>query len=602
MPKIKKVAKKKNVVKKVLKKVVKKVVKKTVKKAAVKKAVAKKTAKKTAAKSVMSKGLKTKKTRRPIKAKTPKLRAPKGRMKYSVKITKQRHKDLILILDFGSQYTQLIARRIREKKVFCRIVPFNITTEEIVKQNPKGIILSGGPLSVYDDNAPLPDEKIFELGLPILGVCYGMQAIVQMFGGKIKRSKQREYGRAELFVDRNRDLFANLPSNLTCWMSHGDETISVPKGFNVLAHTLNAPIAAIGNPHKKIFGVQFHPEVVHTQRGNQILTNFVYQICSCFPRWTMEKFVNASIKQIKEQVDKKKVVLGLSGGVDSSVAAMLIQKSIGRQLQCIFVDNGLLRKNEVRSVERTFKTNLKMNLMVVDASKGFLKRLAGVVDPEEKRKIIGDEFIKVFQESAKKFKNVAFLAQGTLYPDVIESISPLGGPSAKIKSHHNVGGLPKNMKLELIEPLRELFKDEVRTIGKQLGLPDGVVKRQPFPGPGLAVRILGDVTEERLEILREADERVMEEIKRAGLYDQIWQSFAVLLPVKTVGVMGDQRTYENVIAIRCVSSDDGMTADWFPLDHALMGRISNRIINEVDGVNRVVYDISSKPPATIEWE
>lgn len=581
--------------------------KKTPQKTATKKTVAKKTAKKAvktkaAAKSVMSKGLKTKKTRRPIKAKTPKLRAPKGRVKYSVKITKQRHKDLILILDFGSQYTQLIARRIREHKVFCRIVPFNITPEEISKQNPKGIILSGGPLSVYDDHEVLPNEKIFELGLPVLGICYGMQAIVQMHGGKIKRTKQREYGRAELFIDRNRDLFANLPTNLTCWMSHGDETINVPKGFDILAHTLNAPVAAIGNSRKKIFGVQFHPEVIHTQRGEQILTNFVYQICGCFPRWTMEKFVNAQTKAIKEQVGSKRVVLGLSGGVDSSVVAALIQKSIGRQLQCIFVDNGLLRKNEVKSVERTFKTNLKMNLTVIDASKQFLKRLAKVEDPEEKRKIIGDEFIKVFQESAKKLKSVGFLAQGTLYPDVIESISPLGGPSATIKSHHNVGGLPKNMKLELIEPLRELFKDEVRKIGKVLGLPDGVIKRQPFPGPGLAVRILGDVTAERLDILREADERVMEEIKRAGLYDDIWQAFAVLLPVKTVGVMGDQRTYENVIAIRCVTSADGMTADWFPMDHQLMGRISNRIINEVEGVNRVVYDISSKPPATIEWE
>ncbi len=536
------------------------------------------------------------------KHKTPKLRAPKGRMKFSVKITKQRNKDMILILDFGSQYTQLIARRIRENKVFCRIVPFNIAPEEILKQNPKGLILSGGPLSVYDQGAPLPNPGIFDLGLPVLGICYGMQAIVQMFGGKIKRGKQREYGRAELFVDRNRDLFFNLPTNLTCWMSHGDETIELPKGFDVLGHTLSAPIAAIGHPRKKIFGVQFHPEVVHTQRGPQILVNFVYQICGCFPRWTMDKFINSSIKQIKETVGTKKVVLGLSGGVDSSVAAMLIQKAVGRQLQCIFVDNGLLRNNEVKTVEKTFKTNLKMNLTVVDASQRFLKRLQGVTDPEQKRKIIGDEFIKVFQEAGNKVKNVAFLAQGTLYPDVIESISPLGGPSATIKSHHNVGGLPKNMKLELIEPLRELFKDEVRVIGKHLGLPDTVLQRQPFPGPGLAVRVVGEITEDRLRILREADERVLEEVKRAGLYDQIWQSFAVLLPIKTVGVMGDQRTYENVIASRCVSSLDGMTADWVPLEHELLGRISNRIINEVSGVNRVVYDISSKPPATIEWE
>lgn len=599
--------------KKTAKKVVKKTVKKSVEKAAKKKAV--KTTKKTAVKSTKTakkktadakplgmSGLKTKRTHKPAKAKMPKLRVPKGRVKYSVKVTKQRNKDLILILDFGSQYTQLIARRIRENKVFCRIVPYNITPEAVLKQNPKGIIFSGGPLSVYDQDAPLPDEGLYELGLPILGVCYGMQAIVQMMGGKIKRSKQREYGRAELFIDRNWDLFANLPTNLTCWMSHGDETIELPKGFNVMAHTLNAPVAAIGNPSKRIFGVQFHPEVIHTQRGDQILTNFVYQICSCFPRWTMEKFVKTADKELKDRIGRKKVVLGLSGGVDSSVAAMLIHRNIGRSLHCIFVDNGLLRKNEVKAVERTFKTNLKMNLTVVDATKRFLKRLEGVVDPEEKRKIIGDEFIKVFQDAAHKIKNVSFLAQGTLYPDVIESISPLGGPSATIKSHHNVGGLPKNMKLELVEPLRELFKDEVRKIGKHLGLPDALIKRQPFPGPGLAVRILGDVTEERLNILREADERVLEEIKRAGLYDDIWQSFAVLLPVKTVGVMGDQRTYENVIAIRCVTSEDGMTADWVPLDPALLGRISNRIINEVEGVNRVVYDVSSKPPATIEWE
>jgi len=608
----------KKVIKKVAKKVVKKTVRKSAEKTAKKKAVKKaavKTTKKTAVKSTKTakkktaaakplgmSGLKTKRTHKPAKAKMPKLRVPKGRVKYSVKVTKQRNKDLILILDFGSQYTQLIARRIRENKVFCRIVPYNITPDEVLKQNPKGIIFSGGPLSVYDQDAPLPDKGLYDLGLPILGVCYGMQAIVQMMGGKIKRSKQREYGRAELFIDRNWDLFANLPTNLTCWMSHGDETIELPKGFNVMAHTLNAPVAAIGNPGKKIFGVQFHPEVIHTQRGDQILTNFVYQICSCFPRWTMEKFVKAADKELKECIGRKKVVLGLSGGVDSSVAAMLIHRNIGRSLHCIFVDNGLLRKNEVKAVERTFKTNLKMNLTVVDAAKRFLKRLEGVVDPEEKRKIIGDEFIKVFQDAAHKIKNVSFLAQGTLYPDVIESISPLGGPSATIKSHHNVGGLPKNMKLELVEPLRELFKDEVRKIGKHLGLPDALIKRQPFPGPGLAVRILGDVTEERLNILREADERVLEEIKRAGLYDDIWQSFAVLLPVKTVGVMGDQRTYENVIAIRCVTSEDGMTADWVPLDPALLGRISNRIINEVEGVNRVVYDVSSKPPATIEWE
>ncbi|MCR4336902.1 MAG: glutamine-hydrolyzing GMP synthase, partial [Candidatus Omnitrophica bacterium] len=395
---------------------------------------------------------------------------------------------------------------------------------------------------------------------------------------------------------------SNLSTNLTCWMSHSDAVTKLPPGFVSLAHTLNGPIAAMANRQKKIFGVQFHPEVVHTQRGNQILANFVYQACGCFPRWTMEKFTHAAIKQIKERVGDKRVILGLSGGVDSSVVAVLLHKAIGNQLQCIFVDNGMLRKNEASTVEKTFHGHFKINLSCVDASKRFLQRLKNIEDPELKRKIIGEEFVKVFEETAKKFKNVAFLAQGTLYPDVIESISPLGGPSAMIKTHHNVGGLPKEMKLELIEPCRELFKDEVRVIGKHLGMPEAILHRQPFPGPGLAIRVIGEVTPERLEILREADERVLEEVKKAGLYQEVWQSFAVLLPIKTVGVMGDQRTYENVIALRCVSSHDGMTADWVKLPYDLLGKISNRIINEVSGVNRVVYDISSKPPATIEWE
>jgi len=385
-------------------------------------------------------------------------------------------------------------------------------------------------------------------------------------------------------------------------MSHSDLIKKLPAGFVSIAHTLNAPHAAIANRARKIYAVQFHPEVVHTQKGSQILVNFVYQICGCFPRWTMAKFIESAVKQIRETVGKKRVVLGLSGGVDSSVAAMLLQQAIGKNLYCIFVDNGVLRKNEVVSVQKTFKGNFHMNLITVDATPRFLNRLKGVEDPEQKRKIIGDEFVKVFQDAAKKIKGVEFLGQGTLYPDVIESFSPIGGPSATIKSHHNVGGLPKNMKFQLVEPLRELFKDEVRQIGKVLGLPDQILQRQPFPGPGLAIRIIGEVTKERLDILREADERVLEEIKKAGLYAQIWQSFAVLLPIKTVGVMGDQRTYENVIAIRCVTSVDGMTADWAQLPNDLLGRISNRIINEVKGVNRVVYDISSKPPATIEWE
>ncbi|MDP2653903.1 MAG: glutamine-hydrolyzing GMP synthase [Candidatus Omnitrophota bacterium] len=520
----------------------------------------------------------------------------------SVKITKQRLKDLILVLDFGSQYTQLIARRIRENKVFSKIVPYNITVEEIRKHNPKGLVLSGGPLSVYDKGAPLPHKEIFNMGLPILGVCYGMQAITHLFGGDVKRSKEREFGRAELFIDSNKDLFANLPTNLTCWMSHSDELKKLPQGFVSIAHTLSAPTAAIANRAKKIWAVQFHPEVVHTQRGASILQNFAFHICGCLPRWTMDKFADAAVRQVAETAAKKRVVLGLSGGVDSSVAAMLIHKAIGKDLYCIFVDNGLLRNNEVSVVQKTFKGTFNMNLITVDASQRFLNRLKGVTDPEQKRKIIGEEFVKVFQENAKKIRGVHFLAQGTLYPDVIESISPLGGPSATIKSHHNVGGLPKNMKLELIEPLRELFKDEVRVIGKHLGLPEQILLRQPFPGPGLAIRIIGEVTKERINILRDADERVLEEIKRANLYNQIWQSFAVLLPIKTVGVMGDQRTYENVIAIRCVTSVDGMTADWVQLPYDLLGRIANRIINEVPGVNRVVYDVSSKPPATIEWE
>jgi len=511
-------------------------------------------------------------------------------------------KDVILVLDFGSQYTQLIARRIRENKVFCQIVPFHISPEEIQRIAPKGLIFSGGPMSVYDKGAPYPQAGLFKLGLPILGICYGMQVITHMLDGKVDKTKEREFGRAELFVDSNADLFANLPTNLTCWMSHGDEIKKMPPGFIKIAHTLNNPIAAFANRQRKIFGVQFHPEVVHTQRGSQILVNFAMRICGCLPRWTMDKFIDSTLKRVQETVARKKVVLGLSGGVDSSVAAALIHRAIGNKLYCIFVDNGLLRKNEVASVEKTFKGHFKMNLVTVDAHTRFLNRLKNVVDPEQKRKIIGEEFIKVFQETAHRIKNVEFLGQGTLYPDVIESVSPLGGPSAKIKSHHNVGGLPKSLKLQLLEPLRDLFKDEVRVIGKHIGVPEVILNRQPFPGPGLAIRIIGEVTQERLDILREADEIVLDEIKKAGLYQNIWQSFAVLLPVKSVGVMGDQRTYENVIAIRCVSSVDGMTADWVQLPNEVLGRIANRIINEVQGVNRVVYDVSSKPPATIEWE
>lgn len=550
------------------------------------------------------KGLKTRFKVNPKKriGRLPKLKKVRSRIAASIKIRKIRSKDVIIVLDFGSQYTQLIARRVRENKVYSKIVRFDITADEICEIKPKGIILSGGPLSVYDKKAPMPNKEIFKLDIPILGICYGMQAINHIFGSKVQSSKEREFGRSELFIDNNRDLFVDLPANLTCWMSHSDEIKVLPKGFVKLAHTLNAAVAAFANRTKKIYAVQFHPEVVHTQRGTQILTNFMFRICGCLPRWTMDKFIKATVEQIREKVGNKKVVLGLSGGVDSSVAAVLIQRAIGKRLHCIFVDNGLLRKNEAIAVQKTFKGNFKMNMVCLNADKGFLSRLKDIEDPEEKRKIIGDEFVKVFLAKAKKIKNVSFLAQGTLYPDVIESFSPIGGPSEVIKSHHNVGGLPKDMKLDLIEPFRELFKDEVRAIGKRLELPETILKRQPFPGPGLAIRIIGEVTKERLEILREADERVLDEIKKAGLYHEVWQSFAILLPIKTVGVMGDQRTYENVIAVRCVSSVDGMTADWSPLAPELLGKISSRIINEVHGVNRVVYDISSKPPATIEWE
>ena len=509
---------------------------------------------------------------------------------------------VIVILDFGSQYTQLIARRVRENKVFSRILPFNTPAKDIAALNPKGLILSGGPASVTQKKSPYPDKGIFKLGIPILGICYGMQAIAEMAGGKVKHTKQREFGKVECFIDDNKDLFAGLPGNLSCWASHGDYVTKVPAGFHISAHTTNTPIAAIANRKKKIYGIQFHPEVTHTDKGTQIIANFLFKVCGCLSRWTMHSFIKESIENIKRTVGKDKVVLGLSGGVDSSVAAILLHKAIGRNSRCIFIDNGVMRFGEPDEVKKVFRNIYHLNLDYVDRSKRFLARLKGITDPEEKRKIIGDEFVKVFEEEAEKVRGVKFLAQGTLYPDVIESISPTGAPSSRIKSHHNVGGLPAHMKLKLVEPLRDLFKDEVRQIGKELGLPENIILRQPFPGPGLAIRIIGEVTQERLDLLREVDKRVLEEITMAGLYEQVWQSFAVLLPIKSVGVMGDERTYENVVAIRCVTSLDGMTADWVPLPYELLGRISNRIINEVRGVNRVVYDISSKPPATIEWE
>jgi GMP synthase (glutamine-hydrolysing) len=512
------------------------------------------------------------------------------------------NREMILILDFGSQYTQLIARRVREHRVFSRILPFNTPASQILELAPKGIILSGGPASVVEKKSPCPDKAIFKLGIPILGVCYGMQLIAELLGGKTRHTKDREFGKAELFIDDNYGLFSNMPGNFTCWASHGDYVTKLPAGFQITAHTMNAPIAAIANKGKKIYAVQFHPEVTHTEKGGQIISNFLFKICGCSGRWTMQSFIKESIDTIRKTVGKNKVVLGLSGGVDSSVAALLLHKAIGRDSRCIFIDNGLLRLDEPQQIKKVFRNTYHLNLDYVDRSKQFLTRLKGVTDPEEKRKIIGKEFIKVFEEEADKVKGVKFLAQGTLYPDVIESISPTGAPSSRIKSHHNVGGLPEHMKLKLIEPLRDLFKDEVRQIGKELGLPEAILYRQPFPGPGLAIRIIGEVTPEALRILRAVDVRVVDEIRKANLYNQIWQSFAVLLPIKSVGVMGDERTYDNVVALRCVTSIDGMTADWVKLPYEVLEKISNRIINEVKGVNRVVYDITSKPPATIEWE
>jgi GMP synthase (glutamine-hydrolysing) len=508
----------------------------------------------------------------------------------------------LLILDFGSQYTQLIARAVREQKVFSRILPFNASLAQIRKLNLGGIILSGGPSNVYQKNAPLPDPGIFTLGIPILGICYGMQYLGHHFKGKVKKTDKREYGYADLLVNSNSDLFFGLPQKIVCWMSHGDHISRVPRGFERIAHTKNSSIASIRSHDKRYFGVQFHPEVKHTPLGQKIIRNFLFRICQFKGDWTPRHFITQSIADIREMVGKGKVVLGLSGGVDSSVAAVLLHKAIGKRLTCIFVDNGVLRKGEAAQLRQVFKRNFKINLKMIDAEEGFLRKLKGIVDPEAKRKAIGHEFIRVFQSEAKKIGKVDFLAQGTLYPDVIESVSFHGGPTATIKSHHNVGGLPKKMKLKLVEPLRELFKDEVRLVGRTLGLSSEVVDRQPFPGPGLAVRILGEVTKRRCDLLREADAIVLEEIKAAGLYKKIWQSFAVLLPINSVGVMGDERTYENVCAIRAVHSSDGMTADWVRLPEDVLARISNRIINEVRGINRVCYDISSKPPATIEWE
>ena len=509
---------------------------------------------------------------------------------------------MILIIDFGSQFNQLIARRVREYRVYCQIEPPSISVEQIRRLDPQGIILSGGPSSIYEKNSPRVDRRILELGIPILGICYGMQFMVDALGGKVRQARKREYGFAELEVQHDGVLFEQVPARSQVWMSHGDSISALPEGFECLARTANTAIAAAMNLRRKLFGLQFHPEVGHTIKGKRMLRNFLFRICHCKRSWTMRSFAQEAMVQIRDAVGEKKVILGLSGGVDSSVTALLIHKAVGRQLTCIFVDNGLLRKNEAQKLKKTFKEHLKINIRFVNAGQQFLKALTDVTDPEKKRKIIGKVFMDVFEAQAHKIKGADFLAQGTLYPDIIESRSAFGGPTSVIKSHHNVGGLPKRMKLKLVEPLQHLFKDEVRKLGLQLGLDKDLVWRQPFPGPGLAIRVIGAITAKRLAILREVDAVLLEEIRAAGYYRKLWQSFAVLLPIKSVGIMGDGRTYENIVAIRAVTSKDAMTADWAKLPHSLLGRISNRIINEVRGVNRVVYDISSKPPSTIEWE
>jgi len=519
------------------------------------------------------------------------------------------HAQKILILDFGSQYTQLIARRVREAGVYSEIRAFDMTEQKIREYNPRGVILSGGPESVSANASPRVPACVFELGVPVLGICYGMQAMAEQFGGVVAGSHISEFGYAQIKQVGNGGLLHDIRDHidehgdglLDVWMSHGDKVVELPPDFELIAETESCPIAGMAHREKPFYGIQFHPEVTHTVQGVRIFEHFVLEKCGCEVLWTPANIVEDAIHRVQATVGGDKVLLGLSGGVDSSVVAALLHRAIGDQLCCAFVDNGLLRKNEASSVENTFRHHHRMNLVTVDASHRFLSALKGVTDPETKRKIIGETFIRVFEEQARKLGDVSFLVQGTLYPDVIESVS-VKGPSATIKSHHNVGGLPEEMDLELVEPLSELFKDEVRAVGRELGLAEEIVGRHPFPGPGLAVRVLGEVTRDRLDILREADDIFISEIRQAGLYDEIWQAFAVLLPIQTVGVMGDERTYDNVVALRAVTSRDGMTADWYPMPHEILNRISNRIINEVEGVNRVAYDVSSKPPATIEWE